>query len=278
MKTILFTNARNEQNIIEWISHHRRLGFTNIVIFDHKSIHPIYGILQKSGINLSNIRVIRINGDIIKTKLMGKALAIAIKMRCDWMLYLDCDEFLVLNKDTNIATFAAKYMKYDQVAINWLFFGSNYRENILDSTESIIQTYTRSQSSLNFQVKSLLNLRQARKYNNIRIPNPHCYVFNNMQNSINVNYKHLNPNEPHFCDTKEDYRTITAYIAHYVHQSYDEYIKRKIKLPRDDVIGAFRGAMSPSEFHSLYNEIENTRVSDKYAITTQQQYNTINNT
>ena len=37
----LFTNARNEKHIKEWVAHHLLIGFELIVIFDHKSIKPL---------------------------------------------------------------------------------------------------------------------------------------------------------------------------------------------------------------------------------------------
>jgi hypothetical protein len=35
-----------------------------------------------------------------------------------------------------------------------------------------------------------------------------------------------------------DYKDAPAFIAHYVHQSRETYINRKIKLPRDDLLGS----------------------------------------
>jgi hypothetical protein len=37
----LFTNARDEPNIAEWIAHHINLGFDKIYVFDHLSVEPI---------------------------------------------------------------------------------------------------------------------------------------------------------------------------------------------------------------------------------------------
>ena len=38
---ILFTNARDEPNIAEWVAHHLLLGFDKVIIFDHLSKVPI---------------------------------------------------------------------------------------------------------------------------------------------------------------------------------------------------------------------------------------------
>ena len=37
----VFTNARDEPNIAEWVAHHLLLGFDKIIIFDHLSVIPI---------------------------------------------------------------------------------------------------------------------------------------------------------------------------------------------------------------------------------------------
>ena len=270
MRTILFTNARNENNIVEWVTHHLRLGFTTIFIFDHRSTKPIYPILLKEKTNrLHQIVVVRINKEsVIKTNLMMSALKYSLKHRYDWLLYLDCDEFLVLNNDENISSFLPQYNQYDQVGINWLFFGSNFRKKALTTNESIIHSYTRSEKKLDKHIKSLLNLRKMLYYNyKIQIPNPHYYLIyqNQYRYSVNVNHKPYNPMSPHFIDTKEHFTTIPAFIAHYCNQSYENYIQRKILLPRDDS-NTYREVIQMKEFHKLHNDIINTHLSKKYPL------------
>ena len=51
----LFTNARDEPNIAEWVAHHLLLGFDRIHIFDHKSVTPIS---QKIGTNFKNNAIV----------------------------------------------------------------------------------------------------------------------------------------------------------------------------------------------------------------------------
>lgn len=38
MRILLCTNARDEENILEWVVHHINLKFSHIHIIDHKSI------------------------------------------------------------------------------------------------------------------------------------------------------------------------------------------------------------------------------------------------
>jgi hypothetical protein len=267
MKTILFTNARDESNILEWIQHHLKLGFDYIYIFDHKSVVPIYNILKTihtHSYDLSKVHVFRLEKDIIKINLMKIALHFSIKHNFNWMLYLDCDEFLVLNQTNNIQSFLTKYNNYDQVAMNWLMFGSNYRNNLLKPTESIIQSYTRSDDKLDKHIKCILNLQKA-KYNKIKIVNPHYYLFGNMRLSVDTLFHRLNSSEPYFHYTTESYETIPAFIAHYSNQSYQNYLNRKINLPRDDN-GGRRQLLSKEEIHKQHNTIINHFVKNKYSI------------
>jgi hypothetical protein len=96
-KVILFTNARDEPNMKEWVTHHLLLGFDVIYVFDHKSIKPLNDELQifnKDGLRVYVERCELEGG--IKDILITRAAELAQKMNFDWMLYLDADEFLVI--------------------------------------------------------------------------------------------------------------------------------------------------------------------------------------
>ena len=51
-RTILFTNARNEKNIVEWTAHHLNLGFDFIYILDHNSDIPIVDLFKNKPNNV----------------------------------------------------------------------------------------------------------------------------------------------------------------------------------------------------------------------------------
>jgi hypothetical protein len=65
-----------------------------------------------------------------------------------------------------------------------------------------------------------------------------------------------------FNSTNLPKENVGAYIAHYVYQSEETYIKRKVKLPSDDV-GTFRSTIENIHIH--YNIIENNDLKNKYA-------------
>ena len=253
MKTILFTNARDETNILEWIVHHLNLGFTHIYIYDHLSRNP----LQNQFIGLP-VTVNRINRRFLnKTIVMKQSIQIATDQKNDYMIYLDCDEFLILNDDTNVGSFLNRYNNYDQIGVNWLLFGSNYHDN--DPKGSIIENYTRSEGILNMHIKSFIKLPAKLK----KVCNAHVYNLESMNKSIGTNYKLLNDKTPWFFENNDNYNDVSAYIAHYVYQSYETYLNRKVKLPRDDST-RYRDVLSKEEIHNSYNQNETLEPKLKY--------------
>lgn len=257
MRIILFTNARDEDSILEWVVHHLNLGFSHIYITDHKSAIPLKEVLKNVPSDL--ITIDRLDGNIDKRVMMHNASNIARDQKYDWMLYLDCDEFLILNYDTNVNDFISKYKDYDQLGLNWLMFGTNNKETF---TGTIIENFTRCDNKLNMHIKSFLNLNSPNTQGS-EPHNPHVYRLRDMSKSIGINYSQLNPGTPYFFDIKQHYSEVSAYIAHYVYQSYETYVKRKIRIPRDDV-PEFRKLIPKEQLHLEFNSIENFDVVKKY--------------
>lgn len=257
MKTILFANARNEENIMEWVVHHLNLGFDHIFLIDHKSDIPLSLVLKY--IPSDKLTICRKDDNIIKMNLMHAAKIHAKEKKYDWMIYLDCDEFLILNHDNDVKDFLAKYEQYDQVGINWLFFGTN---NLDTFSGNIIENFTKCNDTLNRHIKTFLHLTKPNT-DHYTIPNPHLFLLNDLKKSVGVDFKPLDPKEPHFFDNKTHFNETPVYIAHYIYQSYDRYISRKINLPRDDT-NTYRNVIPKKELHKQYNMVENLGPLLKY--------------
>jgi hypothetical protein len=250
-RTILFTNARDEKNMKEWVTHHLLLRFDIIYIFDHKSKIP----LKNEFHNFSKrviIERVEMNNPV-KLPLMTRAVKIAKRLGVDWMLYLDADEFLVLNKFVGVKHLLNNYNFANSLGINWLMFGSSYHKK--DPPGLLIENYTKSVQTIDQHVKTFVRPEYVTS-----VTNPHYYnvIFPNRMFSINM--KNMS-GSPAFNVWTIDYKDASAFIAHYVHQSEESYINRKLKLPMDSH-NSFRGV--DQHMHKHYNDVDNFLVRNKY--------------
>lgn len=256
-KVVLFTNARDENNIKEWAAHHVLLGFDNIIIFDHKSKEPLKNVFQNFDNRVTVFDGSKLEGKV-KFNFMNWAKRIATVIKADWFLYLDADEFLVLHPPIkNVKEFlnTFPFQNASAISLNWLLFGSNYLDN--DPKDLIISSYTKSDEKLNSHVKTFVKTIAADK-----ATNPHFYNLcdNHYQYSFNGLMKYP------FCqnNTSHSFHDVPAYIAHYITQSKETYYRRKISLPADDT-GSKRDIKDTQLVHNSHNEIENYEVRDLFA-------------
>jgi hypothetical protein len=245
-KVGLFCNARNEKNIKEWAAHHLLIGFDSIIIFDHKSTDPLSKVFANFDKRVVIIKA-NLNDGNIKQTLMNNATNIAIQYNLDWFIYLDADEFLILNKQfKGVKHLLNKYTYGDYLAVNWLMFGSN--NLIQEPAGLILENYTRSCKMLDQHVKSFVRPNEIKMSDN-----PHYYHVRNPSKMVGINFNILNPP---YCFNKINvpFYNAPAYIAHYVYQSEETYKKRKIDLVGDN--GIIRQDLK-KEIHQLYNDVIN---------------------
>jgi hypothetical protein len=255
-RVCLFTNARDEKHIREWATHHLLIGFSKIIIFDHKSTTPLKEVFKNFDKRVKIIDASHVEG-AIKMLLMNKAAKIAKVLKMDWMIYLDADEFIILNrKFTGIKHLLSVYNHADSLGLNWLMFGSNNLEK--DPDGLILENYTKSDTTLNEHLKSF-----TRPIKIINATNPHYYNINNKFRYFTVDNQNL---QGSYYASKPNisYLNAPAYIAHYVNQSEETYIKRKVNLPRDDT-GEKRHQENVKDIHNQFNSIENIYPKNKYA-------------
>jgi hypothetical protein len=253
----LFCNARDEKHIREWAAHHLLIGFNRIIIFDHNSVVPLSTVFQNFD---KRVAIIRYNTPPsqanVKIHLMNNALHIAKQMKVDWFIYLDADEFIILNNTlVGIKDLLNRYNFADSLALNWLMFGSNNLKT--DPDDLILESYTKSDLILDKHVKSFVRPFQATHSNN-----PHFYNIKNKARMCALNNILSAPYT--FNSNPVEYTKAPAFIAHYIYQSEESYINRKINLPRDDN-GSGREKIDVDHLHSMHNSNENTFPKLKYA-------------
>lgn len=259
-KVALFANVRDEKHIREWVAHHLLIGFDYIIIFDHNSVIPLSNIFMNFD---KRLKIVRYNTSPkfsgVKIILMNKAIHIARKLNVDWFIYLDADEFIILNNNiTGVKALLNMYNFADSLAINWLMFGSN--NLIKDPDDLILSNYTKSDLILDKHVKTFV-----RPFKALNSVNPHFYNIIDPKNMHGVDKAlDLNRESYSFNSTDLNYTQVPAYIAHYLYQSEEAYYKRKIIKERDDN-GELRSPISYDVIHSYHNHTENLYPKIKYA-------------
>jgi hypothetical protein len=251
----IFTNARDEPNIAEWISHHILLGFDKVIVFDHLSIKPIEELVPTTFNN--KLQIIKVNGKgNIKIDLMKRAVRIATQENADWMLYLDADEFLSFKIFSNVKEYLAHFNEADMIGVNWLFFGCSGFEK--QPSGLITENFIRSDLKLDRHVKTFV-----RPLSVINIENPHYYLLFNPNRSFNSIGGRMRIGPFNYFNVP--FVNVPVYIAHYVVQSIEEYTRRKGR-PMDDGTPAYKSESFNSEIvKRLYNEVLNHELKIKYS-------------
>lgn len=261
MRIVLFTNARDEKYIKEWAAHHLLLGFDKIIIFDHKSQNPLSNVFYKFDKRVTVLNVGKMENPI-KLQLMNLAIKIGRYFKATWMLYLDADEFIVLHPrfHHNIKYMMHNCSKIDSLAINWVCFGSNFQKEDPPEETLLISNYTKCSGKLESLVKSIVRPFRAKN-----ATNPHFFNMQFQNRCIGTNGRRVPSNCP---EVKNNLPINLApvYIAHFINQSEETYLRRKVKLPTDDT-GTYRidPLIENVEYiHEHYNNAENVFLKNNY--------------
>ena len=252
MKVATCTICRLENIYIkEFVDHYKALGVDHMYIYDNNlpNTENISDVLQSY---IDNDFVTVINYQDQEKYPMGDALISAFtdcwetnKNEYDWILFLDNDEFLILQNDSNIKEYLGLecFNNIDVIRINWLCYDDNnfiyYQDKPLRKrfthpckddpfkfdenkhTKSIIHNTAKNKEII-FDFGAAHNplLFRNNSYNYDDYINNNIYsdnagnilsMFDQSQHSINyINYD-------------------LAYYAHYRMKTIDEYVNNKIK-------------------------------------------------
>lgn len=133
----LVATARNEgPYILDWISYHISIGFTKIVIF-HNDVTDlmldVIDLFKCDGkvIHIENNEEIEdneVSPELMKNP-QWRAYWLSLRMdsirECDYIMFMDIDEYLVLKRHKSVNELVSEYGFLDAIGINWLCFGSS---------------------------------------------------------------------------------------------------------------------------------------------------------
>ena len=233
-KTCLYTTVKNEKRLIEFINYYKKLGINYFIILDDNSKYPVNKMLLDNNID-KNIFTVLMTGNrsfwniyCTAQHFDNEVFPVLKEKNIDYILYVDADEFLFLNKFDNMNDLINHYSPFDSLKINWLLFGSSkLKEN---TSDSIINTFNLSSEFLSSYIKSLTKVSSI-DTTTIKSKNPHAFNIKKNGISKNILNEILNIEETNAITCKNlniHYKKAPVYIAHYLLQDVYTYIDRKV--------------------------------------------------
>jgi hypothetical protein len=199
MRVCLVCIAKNEENYIEeWISYHKKLGFDKIFVYENN---------WRCSSNDESIVKIPFDGEVKQTLSYNHFLS-TYHNEFDWVAFFDVDEFLVLKKHNNVKDFLINYKDYRSVGINWVLFGDNGIESVIDNDYSVLKRFTKRQIGVNQHVKSIVNLNNPPQ---MGVHVPKCQWVDTNKNVISGPFNQHGSDDiaqinHYFCKTREEFK------------------------------------------------------------------------
>lgn len=148
-------------DIISWVAWHAMLGIDNFYIFDDHSTDGTFAVLQTLA-NIYNIRLEQTDLEVseyfyFRQEYCYKRIISLASGQVEWLLFVDADEYIRLERDENLHAFVERYGSYDAICINWCTYGSN--GHVIRPKLSPIEAFTRrspADDAMNRHVKSCI--------------------------------------------------------------------------------------------------------------------------
>jgi hypothetical protein len=235
----LYCIIKNEYRLYEFLLYYLHLGINYFFILDDDSNIDYYDIFKKLDID-NNCYEIHKTKDLqveiteytfqheFKSSYFFSSYLYdrLLTKKIDYIMQIDADEFLCF-KEQSITDIIEKYQPFDAIRINWLIFGSN---NIINNnSDSIIKTFIYCSEKLQELTKSITKVSSIDKskfkygisahytpiYDSCITKNILNQIIDNRSVSIklDLSYENILKN---------------VYLAHYVNQDFNTFVKRKI--------------------------------------------------
>jgi hypothetical protein len=163
--------ARNEAPyLLEWIAYYRVLGFGQITIYDNCSNDAspqILHALSKAGV----INAVHWKHRKRKQSRAYEQAARRLRPFVEWCLYVDLDEFLVLDEGLRLGDIVPAEPDVLAVLLCWRMFSSAGRRN--RDTGLVIEQFTKAAAQNARVVKSLVRIGALRRMM-VHMPKPSC--------------------------------------------------------------------------------------------------------
>ncbi len=223
MKTALVAVAKDEDHYIdEWVEYHQKIGFDDVYIYGDEWELP-EPTRSRKGVFFENWERKKPDA-VVKNPQVGCYRDFCKKhwKEYDWAAFFDVDEFLFIKETNNeLKPFLEKHGDCPGVFIQWLMFGSNNLQEVVDGDWSVIERFVQSDDELHPTGKTMVNFSVMK--NDFLM---HCH---NIEKTDKFKVQDLFGNEVEGVDNKSDFdrhNLNMAYLAHYRTKSHQEFLEK----------------------------------------------------
>ncbi len=130
LKYLAILTVRNEAGfLLEWLAHHRAVGFTDFLVFSNDCQDGTDTMLDHLA-GLGQLTHIRNEGPYEKRGIQFTALRLAndleLVRQADWIMHLDIDEFVNIHVgDHTLPALIAALPKASAITVTWRLFGND---------------------------------------------------------------------------------------------------------------------------------------------------------
>jgi len=227
--------------IEEWLKYHRGVGVEHFYIYLNECVDSTENLVKAQ----KDTSVFTFNGVRQQIPAYNHLLS-GIKGVCEWVAFIDVDEFLVPKQHNNVPDVLNAYNAVDVAALcpHWVLFGSNGHEKYED--KPVIERFTRRQKDVNPHIKSIV-----KPHKTIQARTPHKFIHTKMHLAVDEGWRTIGETDsmpPNGTDK-------IIQINHYSTKSREECLKRRSRIRVDT------GGHYPVDFFEAHdrNEVEDLR-------------------
>lgn len=210
----IFTCALNEELYIsEWCYYHFKIGIDKIFICDTSNNFSLSNHNVSKDNRIKLIHRPNIGEKFDQVKHINEHFNNE-KNNFKWCAQIDCDEFIVLKKHSNIKDYLNSINLHSGcLGINWVLFGNN--NHAFYENKAVINRFTKCENKPDKHIKCISVMKDVDKHTNMHFP----LLKNGSQ--INENGKKYE-NGPF----QENSSTNSIQLNHYILKSKEEFNKR----------------------------------------------------
>jgi hypothetical protein len=229
--------SRDEEDMVEWLTHHRKLGVGAFYLFDHNSTIPMTQTVPYSALSRGDVHYQYIN-HVEPGYAENPQMAVYREClenygdRHDWFALIDADEYLMPSLDyLHLPTFLLRFEGHCALTLNWRVIGSSNHTH--RPSGGVIENYTNcyeKDDRFHLFVKYIVNPKMLD-----HMVNPHTVACRDGSKPMTENVEHFGGPDIHPINTDK------VGLYHYILKSREEFERKHQR-------GGGTGDIRPREF------------------------------